>query len=86
MREWNHLSKIISANPIDYSQIEFYLLLAKKAGNIGLQVPSNHQTIGSSTSISDENKYRRNEKGYGYDRRNEYEQVQEKKSSRILRN
>jgi hypothetical protein len=33
MREWNHLSKIINADPIDYSQIEFYLLLANKGNN-----------------------------------------------------
>ena len=30
MREWNHLNKILSSEPIDYSQIEFYLLLANK--------------------------------------------------------
>jgi len=30
MREWSHLSKIISSDPIDYSQIEFYLLLSNK--------------------------------------------------------
>ena len=30
MREWNHLNKIIGSDPVDYSQIEFYLLLANK--------------------------------------------------------
>lgn len=30
MREWNHLNKIISNDPVDYSQIEFYLLLSNK--------------------------------------------------------
>ena len=41
MREWNHLNKIISANPIDYSQIEFYLLLQNK----------NQTSTGSKTNI-----------------------------------
>ena len=44
VREWNHLNKIISADPIDYSQIEFYLLLANK------------NTGGSKTNISSSNK------------------------------
>lgn len=35
MREWNHLNKIISTDPIDYSQIEFYLLLANKNNSSG---------------------------------------------------
>lgn len=42
MREWNHLNKIISADPVDYSQIEFYLLLANK----------NQPSTGSKTNIS----------------------------------
>ena len=45
MREWNHLNKIITSEPIDYSQIEFYLLLANK--NNGQNKGSQH-TIGGS--------------------------------------
>jgi hypothetical protein len=48
MREWNHLNKIISTDPIDYSQIEFYLLLTNKNPGKG----SNHQ-IGSFNKIPD---------------------------------
>jgi hypothetical protein len=33
MNEWKYFSKLISADPIDYSQIEFYLLLANKSNN-----------------------------------------------------
>ena len=42
MREWNHLQKMISSDPIDYSQIDFYLLLANKnSGNKSSQnIPS----------------------------------------------
>lgn len=50
MREWSHLNKIISSEPIDYNQIEFYLLLSNK------NTPSNPQPskpIGSSSKISD---------------------------------
>jgi hypothetical protein len=54
MREWNHLNKIISADPIDYSQIEFYLLLSNKNN------PSGSKTnIGSSNKIAeDPNRFR----------------------------
>ena len=31
MNEWKYFSKLISTDPIDYSQIEFYLLLANKS-------------------------------------------------------
>lgn len=31
MNEWKYFSRLISADPIDYSQIEFYLLLANKS-------------------------------------------------------
>jgi hypothetical protein len=48
MREWNHLSKIINSDPIDYSQIEFYLLLSNKGGSQPAKNP-----IGSSNKISD---------------------------------
>lgn len=53
MREWNHLNKIISAEPVDYSQIEFYLLLSNKgSGSKG--------SIGSSSKIpeGDPNRFR----------------------------
>jgi hypothetical protein len=30
IREWNHLNKIISSDPIDYTQVEFYLFLWNK--------------------------------------------------------
>jgi hypothetical protein len=51
MREWNHLSKIINADPIDYSQIEFYLLLANKGNNIA---KGSQHNISSSNKIPDE--------------------------------
>jgi len=31
MNEWKYFSRLISSEPIDYSQIEFYLLLANKS-------------------------------------------------------
>ena len=52
MREWNHLSKIINADPIDYSQIEFYLLLANK-GNSNNAKGSQHN-ISSFNKIPDD--------------------------------
>lgn len=56
MREWNHLSKIISGDPIDYSQIEFYLLLANK-GNSNSK--GSQQNINSSSKLpEDSNKFR----------------------------
>lgn len=62
MREWNHLNKIISADPIDYSQIEFYLLLSNKNSGSSSQTPNNRgsqQNIGSSNKITDaDNKFR----------------------------
>ncbi len=54
MREWNHLNKIISADPIDYSQIEFYLLLSNKNST-----PNGSKTsIGSSNKIEDSARFR----------------------------
>lgn len=58
LREWNHLNKIISADPIDYSQIEFYLLLSNKGGSSPSQpLP---KTSGSFNRIpdSDPNRFR----------------------------
>ena len=49
MREWNHLNKIISAEPIDYSQIEFYLLLSNKNNSQS----GSKGNIGSSNKIPD---------------------------------
>lgn len=51
MHEWNHLNKIISADPIDYSQIEFYLLLSNK--NNGSNQAGSRGNIGSSNKIPD---------------------------------
>ena len=58
MREWNHLNKIISSDPIDYSQIEFYLLLSNKNNSNSLQGSKNN--IGSSNKIpdNDSNRFR----------------------------
>lgn len=58
MREWNHLNKIISSDPIDYSQIEFYLLLSNK--NSPSPSPSGSKgNIGSSNKIGeDPNRFR----------------------------
>lgn len=58
MREWNHLNKIISGDPIDYSQIEFYLLLSNKNN-------SNPQQ-GSKTSIGSSNKIPDNDSRFRY--------------------
>jgi hypothetical protein len=56
MREWNHLSKIINADPIDYSQIEFYLLLANKGSN---NAKGSQHNISSSNKIpEDSSKFR----------------------------
>jgi len=52
MREWNHLNKIISADPIDYSQIEFYLLLSNK-NSLNQTNSRSQQNIGSSNKITD---------------------------------
>jgi hypothetical protein len=52
MREWNHLNKILVADPIDYSQIEFYLLLANK--NSPSSRGSQQQIGGSFTKIPPE--------------------------------
>ena len=63
MREWNHLNKIISNDPVDYSQIDFYLLLANKAngGNNSLSSPGSSQhSIHSSTNIPGEEKFKKN--------------------------
>jgi hypothetical protein len=58
IREWNHLNKIISSDPIDYSQIEFYLLLSNKGGNSSPQPAP--KTTGSFNRIpdSDPNRFR----------------------------
>lgn len=58
LREWNHLNKIISADPIDYSQIEFYLLLSNKGSPTTSNPPP--KTTGSFNRIpdSDPNRFR----------------------------
>lgn len=63
MREWAHLNKIISADPIDYSQIDFYLLLSNKNSPSSSQTISkgSQNNIGSSHKINeDPNKFRFN--------------------------
>jgi hypothetical protein len=61
MREWNHLNKIISADSIDYAQIEFYLLLSNKNNNNSQGRNSQHN-IGSANKIQENDaKYRHNE-------------------------
>jgi hypothetical protein len=77
MREWNHLSKIINAEPIDYSQIEFYLLLANKGNG--------HNSKGSQHSISSSNKIPEDSAKFRYsDFNNIMEKSQfEKKGSQI---
>jgi hypothetical protein len=58
MREWNHLNKIISSDPIDYSQIEFYLLLSNK-NNSPTPQSGSKGNIGSSNKIADDpNRFR----------------------------
>jgi hypothetical protein len=59
MREWNHLNKIISSDPIDYSQIEFYLLLSNKNSSSPSPQPGSKGNIGSSNKIADDpNRFR----------------------------
>ena len=63
MREWTHLNKIICADPIDYSQIDFYLLLSNKNNPSSSQTINkvSQNSIGSSNKISEEpNKFRYN--------------------------
>lgn len=77
MVEWNQLNRIISADPIDYGQIDFYLLLSNK--NINGSPPSlaksANNTIESSKNITEYRQSRVPENGQG-----------EKKSSVILAN
>ena len=40
MTEWNHLNKIISADPIDFTQIQFYLLLSNRSNSNSSNSPS----------------------------------------------
>ena len=68
MREWNHLNKIISADPIDYSQIDFYLLLSNKNNNTSQQnitKGSQNSITSSNKNIEEPNKYRYNEVNSG---------------------
>ena len=53
MREWNHLNKIIGSDPIDYSQIEFYLLLSNKGSGSNLQAKGSHNSIPSGNKLPD---------------------------------
>jgi len=65
MKEWSHLNKIISSDPIDYSQIDFYLLLSNKnsSNSSDTMNKGSKNTIGSSNKIiiDDSNKFRYNE-------------------------
>lgn len=40
MNEWKYFSRLISTDPIDYSQIEFYLLLANKSQHAPQSTPT----------------------------------------------
>lgn len=53
MREWNHLNKIIGSDPIDYSQIEFYLLLSNKGSGMNSQAKGSHNSIPSGNKLPD---------------------------------
>lgn len=53
MNEWKYFSRLISAEPIDYSQIEFYLLLANKSQHN----PQPSQTDFRNTSYGETYKY-----------------------------
>lgn len=45
LNEWKYLSGILSADIIDPSQLDFYLLMANKAGNSGIKTdPSSLRT------------------------------------------
>jgi hypothetical protein len=71
MREWNHLNKIISADSIDYTQIEFYLLLSNKNNPTNSQGRSSQHNIGSANKIQENDvKYRGNEYSNGADKNN----------------
>lgn len=78
LREWNHLNKIISADPIDYSQIEFYLLLSNKGAQSPTQLTP--KTSGSFNRIPDPdpNRFRYSDFSAMMDKTN-----LEKKSSQI---
>lgn len=43
LSEWKYLSGILSASPIDISQLDFYMLMANKSSNSGIQ--STGQTV-----------------------------------------
>lgn len=52
MREWNQLNKMFSTDPIDYSQIQFYLLLSNKSASL-TPGKGSQQNIGSFNKIPD---------------------------------
>jgi hypothetical protein len=86
MREWTFLSKIITSEPIDYGQVEFYLLMATKGG-AGLSLPQGSQPqIASTSRIGEEGRFRKNDYGGASNDRLNVSQQQEKKSSQIGRN
>ena len=47
MNEWKYFSRLISADPIDINQIEFYLLLANKPQNTMNQLMQQNEYRGS---------------------------------------
>lgn len=77
MREWNHLNKILSAEPIDYSQIEFYLLLANKNTN---GTKGSQHSIGSHSKIPNEDPSARFRQSDFNLMRNEHRQIEKKNS------
>jgi hypothetical protein len=60
MREWSHLNKMISCEPIDYSQIEFYLLLANKS-NISSKGSQNMISSSNKIADNDPNRFRKSD-------------------------
>ena len=63
IKEWNHLLKIVGNDPIDYNQLDFYLLLANKTtGGSNIQSPQKSSSnISSSQKIMDSEKFRQSD-------------------------
>ncbi len=83
MKEWNHLSKLINSQPIDYSQIDFYLLLANKNNN-NISSARNNPMVKSHTKINDnESKFKRNDFSHNNDFLSPADRNTDKKYSQI---
>ena len=57
MNEWKYFSRLISTDPIDISQIEFYLLLANKTQNVNQQPPPPNQYRSSAVNEMNQMKF-----------------------------